>query len=183
MSHLASSPLLQGLSFFANLQSETQNSQGADLRRLRSRRAAPEFMAFLVITYGLPLAFRLPMVKDHLSSSVISVDVEDNLQTVAQLLSGNRITGAPVVEDGTVIGILSRNDLLRAICTVPTDASDQVKEESLDKIRATKVGFMRSYRTPPDTTRTPKSPIASLTLTLAPTLTRSGRCARTSASL
>lgn len=79
------------------------------------------------------------MVKDHLSSSVISVDVEDNLQTVAQLLSGNRITGAPVVEDGTVIGILSRNDLLRAICTVPTDASDQVKEESLDKIRATKV--------------------------------------------
>jgi CBS domain-containing protein len=140
-------------------------------------------MAFLVITYGLPLAFRLPMVKDHLSSSVISVDVEDNLQTVAQLLSGNRITGAPVVEDGTVIGILSRNDLLRAICTVPTDASDQVKEESLDKIRATKVGFMRSYRTPPDTTRTPKSPIASLTLTLAPTLTRSGRCARTSASL
>jgi len=96
-------------------------------------------MAFLVITYGLPLAFRLPMVKDHLSSSVISVDVEDDLKTVAQLLSRNRITGAPVVEDGTVIGILSRNDLLRAICTVPTDASDQTKEESLDKIRATKV--------------------------------------------
>ena len=113
-------------------------------------------MAFLVITYGLPLAFRLPMVKDHLSSSVISVDVEDDLKTVAQLLSRNRITGAPVVEDGTVIGILSRNDLLRAICTVPTDASDQTKEESLDKIRATKVGCMRSFRTPPDTTRTPK---------------------------
>ena len=96
-------------------------------------------MPFLVLMCGLPLAFRLPMVKDHLSSSVISVDVEDDLKTVAQLLSRNRITGAPVVEDGTVIGILSRNDLLRAICTVPTDASTQVKEDSLDEIRATKV--------------------------------------------
>ena len=79
------------------------------------------------------------MVKDHLSSSVISVDVEDDLKTVAQLLSRNRITGAPVVEDGTVIGILSRNDLLRAICAIPTDASSQAKEEALDEIRAKKV--------------------------------------------
>ena len=140
-------------------------------------------MAFLVITYGLPLAFRLPMVKDHLSSSVISVDVEDDLKTVAQLLSRNRITGAPVVEDGTVIGILSRNDLLRAICTVPTDASDQTKEESLDKIRATKVGCMRSFRTPRTLPARRKSPTANRAPTLTPTLTRSGRCARTSASL
>ena len=96
-------------------------------------------MALLTIALGLPLAFRLPVVRDHLSTSKISVDVEDDLQTVAQLLSRNRITAAPVVEDDTVVGILSRNDLLRAICTVPADASDEAKEEGLETIKATRV--------------------------------------------
>jgi len=96
-------------------------------------------MALLTIALGLPLAFRLPVVRDHLSTSKISVDVEDDLQTVAQLLSRNRITAAPVVEDDTVVGILSRNDLLRATCTVPADASDEAKEEGLETIKATRV--------------------------------------------
>jgi predicted transcriptional regulator len=105
-------------------------------------------MAFVTIAFGLPLAFRLPVVRDHLSTSKISVEVEDDLQTVAQLLSRNRITAAPIVEDDTVVGILSRNDLLRAICTVSADASDEAKEEGLERIKATRVWKVCEDRAP-----------------------------------
>ena len=52
-------------------------------------------------------------VEDVMKSPVITVKPGDTLSDVASVLSENRISGAPVVNDeGTLVGIISEEDLI-----------------------------------------------------------------------
>jgi len=52
------------------------------------------------------------IVRDLMAASVISLDPDMSLNDAAKELRKNGITGAPVVQDGKLIGVLSQTDLL-----------------------------------------------------------------------
>jgi len=75
------------------------------------------------------------MVRDHLSSSLLTLDEMDTLRDSARLLKRARITGAPVLDGSSLSGIMSRNDLLRAIDQVPSDTTPEAFETQIGEIQ------------------------------------------------
>lgn len=55
------------------------------------------------------------MVKDHMIVNPQTVKPDDSLLDVAQLFINGRFHRFPVVEDGRLIGVISRSDLMRAL--------------------------------------------------------------------
>ena len=62
----------------------------------------------------LDLLFRLK-VKDVMTSSVITVARGDSLRSVQKLMREQRINGVPVAEKGRLFGIVSLDDIIRAL--------------------------------------------------------------------
>ncbi len=56
-----------------------------------------------------------PLVSDVMSRSVISVTSETEVEQISDLLASRRIRRVPVVQDGKLVGIVSRSDLVRQI--------------------------------------------------------------------
>ena len=54
-------------------------------------------------------------VKDVMTNLVVMLYPKDTLHEAAQRLAMNGISGAPVVEDGKVVGIVSESDLINAV--------------------------------------------------------------------
>lgn len=52
-------------------------------------------------------------VKNVMTKDVLTVDINDSLQTVNKLFRKNRIRHLPVTSDDKLIGILSQTDILR----------------------------------------------------------------------
>jgi CBS domain-containing protein len=50
-----------------------------------------------------------------MSSPVVTVPPDMRLKEVADLLVRNRISAAPVVDDGELVGIVARRDLLEVL--------------------------------------------------------------------
>lgn len=57
--------------------------------------------------------------RDIMSAPVITVGAETDVTDVARLLATYRIKRVPVVEDGEMVGIVSRADLVRALAAEP----------------------------------------------------------------
>jgi CBS domain-containing protein len=70
-------------------------------------------------------------VKDVMTRSVVTVDEQTPLGEIARLMDHHKIKRVPVVRGGTVVGIVSRSNLLRALlshdpqrpASAPTDES------------------------------------------------------------
>ena len=58
---------------------------------------------------------RKDRVKDVMTSLVVMVYPNDSIQQVASRLVRNRISGAPVVKDGKVLGVISEVDIVHAL--------------------------------------------------------------------
>jgi CBS domain-containing protein len=70
-------------------------------------RIAPELLAWLDTQNRTARAF--------MSTPVITVSEETQLRDIARLLVAHRIKRVPVVRDNRVVGIVAREDLLRAL--------------------------------------------------------------------
>jgi CBS domain-containing protein len=64
-------------------------------------------------------------VQDVMSPNVITVDAEAPLGEVVRLMEENAIKRIPVVEDGRVIGIVSRADLMATLAERLTESTKQ----------------------------------------------------------
>ncbi len=62
----------------------------------------------------LDLLFKLK-IKDVMTTEVITVKRTDSLRTVQHLMRDNRISGVPVAEDQRLFGIISIDDIIRAL--------------------------------------------------------------------
>jgi CBS domain-containing protein len=64
---------------------------------------------------GTEQAMREAIVEDVMTAAVITLSPDDSLGAAAALLARNGISGAPVMEGGRVIGILSESDIVRGV--------------------------------------------------------------------
>jgi len=53
-------------------------------------------------------------VTEIMTRDVVTVDVTTSVEEIMEILSSGRILRVPVMQDGTMVGIVSRPDLLRA---------------------------------------------------------------------
>jgi CBS domain-containing protein len=54
-------------------------------------------------------------VHEHMTTEVITVDVDDPISRVADLCIVHRVRRLPVMKDGRLVGIIARRDVLRAL--------------------------------------------------------------------
>ncbi|MEM7825554.1 MAG: CBS domain-containing protein [Candidatus Aenigmatarchaeota archaeon] len=54
-------------------------------------------------------------VRDFMNCKVISLNPEDSIFEAAKVFSEKNISGAPVVKDGKVVGVISTSDIIRFI--------------------------------------------------------------------
>jgi CBS domain-containing protein len=58
-------------------------------------------------------------VRDHMTTELIIVDVDDPISRVADLCIVHRVRRVPVMKDGRLVGIIARRDVLRALVDNP----------------------------------------------------------------
>ncbi len=61
-------------------------------------------------------------VESVMTRDVVAVSVDESLQEIAFLLSIRRINRVPVLEDGKLVGIVSRADVVKALARKPASA-------------------------------------------------------------
>ena len=121
----------------------------------RMRRVICIVSMAVVLLVAPAWAMVAPLVCDHLASNLLTIDEMDSLRDAAKLLKRARITGAPVVDGASLSGILSRNDLLRAIDKIPSGVSDADFDRQLETIQQTEVWQVMTsspVTIPPDAT-------------------------------
>jgi acetoin utilization protein AcuB len=92
------------------------------------------------------------LVKDWMSTDVITVDVQDTLQQAIKLSMENRVSLLPVLEEGKLVGVVTDRDMKRAS---PSDAALMDIQHILYHLSRLEVGaIMTRYPTtiPPDLT-------------------------------
>ena len=92
------------------------------------------------------------LVKDWMSTNVITVDVQDTLQQAIKLSMENRVSLLPVLEEGKLVGVVTDRDMKR---TSPSDAALMDIQHILYHLSRLEVGaIMTRYPTtiPPDLT-------------------------------
>jgi CBS domain-containing protein len=75
-------------------------------------------------------------VRDIMSTGVVVLDPEVTLRDAVALLAARHISGAPVVSGGTVVGVISANDILTFESdtpAVPTEQPEQPEQDQLEQ--------------------------------------------------
>lgn len=75
-------------------------------------------------------------VGDVMTREVISVSPRRPIETAAAMLDKNRIRRLPVVEDGRLVGIVSRGDLIKALAAAPPAGAELTGTALADEMRA-----------------------------------------------
>lgn len=91
-------------------------------------------------------------VREIMSSDFISIPKDATYEQVFKLLNDNNISGAPVVENGRIIGIVSEKDLFRVLFPYYTSYYNnpelyvdyEERENKIDEIRNHKVEIFMS---------------------------------------
>ena len=70
---------------------------------------------------------------EAMTSPALTVESTDTLQQAAELMAGRRVNRLPVVEDGRLVGIVTRADVVRAYVRPDAELERLVREEVLAK--------------------------------------------------
>jgi len=62
-------------------------------------------------------------VSQHMTRELISVEIDDPVSRVADLCIVHRVRRVPVMQNGRLVGIIARRDVLRALVESPTAAA------------------------------------------------------------
>jgi CBS domain-containing protein len=73
--------------------------------------------ALLAITYDKRV--KNHTVSQHMTREVITVDVNDPISRIADLCIVHRVRRVPVMQNGRLIGVIARRDVLRALVESP----------------------------------------------------------------
>lgn len=73
----------------------------------------------------------MKLVKNYMNKEVVWFKPSDSIFTVAEKFYKNHISGAPVVDNGKVVGIISETDIIKFMRISIPDASEAVAEPHL----------------------------------------------------
>jgi len=82
-------------------------------------------------------------VKDAMTRDVLTISPEDSLDKAVDVFSGRNISGAPVLKNGKIVGILSESDILRKI-GLKDLVSLKISDEKIKELQNLKVGDVMS---------------------------------------
>jgi len=71
-----------------------------------------------------------------MSPDVVAVTEDVTANRIAELMARHRIKRVPVLRSGRIVGIVSRHDLLKLICSAPADATPPGDEAIARSVRA-----------------------------------------------
>jgi CBS domain-containing protein/anti-sigma regulatory factor (Ser/Thr protein kinase) len=77
-------------------------------------------------------------ISDVMSRDVKSLTPADTMRAVVDLLRQNRISGAPIMDGNSLVGIISQEDLMRAL-------ADEDRDAPIQKYMSSKVITVKSY--------------------------------------
>ena len=69
-------------------------------------------------------------------TGLIVMPPDMSLRDAGLLLRAASVTGAPVIEDGRLVGVVSRNDLLTGLLSIPLDAKQEEFEAEIARLQA-----------------------------------------------
>jgi CBS domain-containing protein len=79
----------------------------------------------------------MKLVKEYMNSNVISFKPDDSIFTVAEKFYKNHISGAPVVENNEVIGVISETDIVKFMrISIPKNSESTVEPHLLTLLLA-----------------------------------------------
>jgi CBS domain-containing protein len=80
-------------------------------------------------------------VRDVMTTDIKTVKSDDNLRKVMDLLSENKITGAPVVERDKIVGVISEADIIKVmdVRKILDAKKDEIKISELEKIKTKEI--------------------------------------------
>jgi len=87
------------------------------------------------------------VAKDIMESSVVCIGKHEKLIEIGDRLINAHVTGMPVVEEGRLVGIVTRSDVVRApvlLKTMDDYVSDHLQEDSLQQQPRTEFDGFRS---------------------------------------
>jgi CBS domain-containing protein len=70
-------------------------------------------------------------VGDVMSTDVLTVDPDMSVRQVATIMADNNVNRVPVLEDDRLVGIVARNDIVRAIANAGRAAETAADQESV----------------------------------------------------
>lgn len=77
--------------------------------------------ALLAVTYDRGVC--LHTVSQHMTRDVLTVNVDDPVSRVADLCIVHRVRRVPVMQNGRLVGIIARRDVLQALVNSPVACS------------------------------------------------------------
>jgi CBS domain-containing protein len=130
--HISALPVVEGAGKVVGIVSESDLMRRADLgtERRRSRWLSALFSdeerlaAEYVKAHGRKVA-------DVMTKSVITAAPDAPLRDIASLLEKNAIKRVPIVENGTLVGIVSRANLIQALATDRSDVEVPIPDSKL----------------------------------------------------
>ena len=86
-------------------------------------------------------------VRDLMTADVVTATPETSLKDVAELLVAHRISGLPIMDDGTLVGIVSQSDIVAF--------EERAEEEAFGRRRIRRRPVGKRLRTAADVMRSP----------------------------
>jgi CBS-domain-containing membrane protein len=90
------------------------------------------------------------IVADVMSTDPITVKPDDKLSFVVRLFSNKKISGAPVVVEHNIVGLISKSDIVKVIgikdvLDIDTPAFEKLENSKVSDVMKKKVYFVRKY--------------------------------------
>jgi CBS domain-containing protein len=84
-----------------------------------------------VLTMLSDMPYQPARVADFMTTKVVCFDQEDSLETIAESFRQNHFRRVPILDEGRLVGIVSRRDIIRYINDV-TKSDDVLKDSILE---------------------------------------------------
>lgn len=122
---------------------------------------------------AMPKSTTTLTVADIMSKNPVRVDMTASIHELAEILDGNGISGAPVVDPGgTLVGVVSQKDLIHRIIEGPLDAPGDgffgsLAEVFTGGVDAVDLGCVEDVMSLDPVTATPDEPVAAIARRMA----------------